>query len=289
MDSYKMGWLPDFPDLRDYTQEHELIKEMIRKVGITKVNSSYQLPASVDLSKWCSPIENQGNLGSCTAQAGVGLVEYYENRAFGKYENASRLFLYKTTRDLLNLTGDTGAYIRTTLGALALFGVPPEKYWPYDISKFDNEPLAFCYSFGQNYKTINYFKLDTLGLSSEDLLTRIKTYLLNGIPSMFGFTVYSSYTQANKTGKIPYPSSKETVVGGHAVVAVGYDDTLKITNTISNKTTTGALLIRNSWGMSWGASGYGWLPYDYVLNKIAIDFWSILSNSWVDTSNFFYS
>ena len=288
MDSYKMGWLPDYPDIRDYTPQHELIEPMLRKVGITRSENNISLPSSVDLREWCPPIEDQGKLGSCTAQAGAGLVEYFENKAFGKYIDASRLFLYKATRNLLNFKGDTGAYIRTTLGALVLFGVPPEKYWPYNISKYDTEPTAFCYSFAQNYQTASYFKLDTPDLTPNELFTRIKQYLANGIPPMFGFTVYSSYRQADKTGKIPYPGPKESVAGGHAVMAVGYDDLIQITNTISGKTTTGALLIRNSWGTSWGVSGYGWLPYDYVLNKLAVDWWSILSNEWIDTGNFFY-
>lgn len=287
MNSYSMGWLPDFPDIRDYTPENEQIEPMLRKVGITK-STAVQLPSSVDLRQWCSPIEDQGKLGSCTANAAAGIIEYYENRAFGKYIDVSRLFIYKATRNLLNSKGDTGAYIRTTLGSLVLFGAPPEKYWPYNISKYDTEPSAFCYSFAQNYQTISYFKLDTSGISPNDLLTRIKQYLVNGIPSMFGFTVYSSYIQSNKTGKIPYPGPKESVAGGHAVVAVGYDDSIQITNAGTGKTTTGAILIRNSWGASWGMSGYGWLPYDYVLNNLAEDWWSILSSEWVDTGNFFY-
>lgn len=290
MSSYGMGWLPDYPDIRDYTPEHGLIAPMLRKAGITKANNTVQLPSSVDLRKWCSPIDDQGSLGSCTAHAGVGLIEYYENRAFGKYIDASRLFLYKVTRNLLELKGDSGAYIRTTLGAMILFGVPPEKYWPYTMSrKFDQEPTAFCYSFAQNYQTVNYFKLDTPDLTTKSLLSRIKQYLSNGIPSIFGFTVYSSYTQAEETGKIPFPEPKENVAGGHAVMAVGYDDSLEITNATSGKSTTGAFLIKNSWGTAWGMNGYGWIPYDYVLFGLAEDWWSVLSNEWVDTGNFFYS
>lgn len=291
MENYGMGWIPDYPDFRDYTPNHKLIKPMLKKTGVKTVKVIEGLPASVDLRQWCSPVEDQGNLGSCTAQAAANLVEYYENRAFGKYIDASRLFIYKTTRNLLNLKGDTGAYIRTALGSLVLFGAPPEKYWPYNTSKkvFDLEPTAFCYSFAENYKTINYFKLDTPDLKPADLPARIKQYLANGIPSIFGFTVYSSYTQATTTGKIPYPGPNDKVVGGHAVMTVGYDDTIEITNTATGQKTVGALLFKNSWGTSWGMQGYGWLPYDYVLNGLAQDWWSILTNEWVDTGNFFYS
>lgn len=103
---------------------------------------------------------------------------------------------------------------------------------------------------------------------------------------MFGFTVYSSYTQAATTGKIPSPVPGESAVGGHAIVAVGYDDNMKIKNTNTGGVeTTGALLIRNSWGM-WGMAGYGWLPYDYVLKGQAVDWWSLIKNEWVDTGQF---
>jgi C1A family cysteine protease len=73
---------------------------------------------------------------------------------------------------------------------------------------------------------------------------------------------------------------------GHAIVAVGYNDRKRIKNTKCNKTTTGALLIRNSWGTEWGDEGYGWMPYEYVENKLALDFWSLLSMDWVDTKQF---
>jgi len=132
-----------------------------------------------------------------------------------------------------------------------LFGVPPEKYWPYHIPDFDVEPGAFAYSFAQNYKTINYYRYDPPGTTPAKLLARIKTNLAAGLPSFFGFTVYASYTQAGATGKIPYPTAGEGVVGGHAVVAAGYDDTIKIKNANPGSVeTTGALLIRNSWGTS---------------------------------------
>jgi C1A family cysteine protease len=218
----------------------------------------------------------------------VGLVEYFERRAFGTWLDASRLFLYKVTRDLMGLVGDTGAYLRTTMGAMVLFGVPPEHYWPYVPAKFDVEPSAFLYAFAQNYQAIQYFRLDGPKIAKDVLLLRIKAYLAAGVPSMFGFTVFSSIQQAQATGKIPFPTAREGVLGGHAVDAVGYDDTIKIKNSnLGGIETTGALLIRNSWGTAWGPfGGYLWLPYAYVLEELAIDWWSLLRNEWVDAKQF---
>ncbi|GBL14420.1 hypothetical protein MTo_01718 [Microcystis aeruginosa NIES-1211] len=293
-----MGWLPDYPDIRDVTFQSERVpsklqalgqpsvKQMLAKVGAT-TSAPAALPTSVDLRPWCSPMEDQQTIGSCTAHAGVGLVEYFERRAFGKHLDASRLFLYKVTRNLLKWTGDTGAFLRSTMYALTLFGVPPEEYYPYNIADFDKEPSAFCYAFGQSYQAISYYRLDPPGTTRSNLLTQIKTYLANGLPSMFGFTVYSSISQGNTTGKIPYPTRGERVLGGHAIDAVGYDDNLKIKNTNAGGIeTTGALLIRNSWGTGWGSSGYGWLPYKYVLDGLATDWWSLIKSEWVDTGQF---
>lgn len=294
-----MGWLPDYPDIRDVTFQSERVpsklqalgqpsvKQMLAKVGAT-TSAPAALPASVDLRPWCSPIEDQKTIGSCTAHAGVGLVEYFERRAFGKHLDASRLFLYKVTRNLLKWTGDTGAFLRSTMYALTLFGVPPEEYYPYNIADFDKEPSAFCYAFGQSYQAISYYRLDPPGTTRSNLLTQIKTYLANGLPSMFGFTVYSSISQANTNGgKIPYPTRGERVEGGHAIDAVGYDDNLKIKNTnVGGIETTGALLIRNSWGTGWGSTGYGWLPYKYVLDGLATDWWSLIKSEWIDTGQF---
>jgi C1A family cysteine protease len=285
-----MGWLPDYPSFRDFTPESTKVVKLFKKVDLDETLKTkalkVSLPQKKDLRKWCSPIEDQGSLGSCTANAAVGMVEYFERRAHGKHIDASRLFLYKVTRKMLNFKGDTGAFLRTAMGALTLFGVPPEQYWPYDISKYEREPPAFCYSFAKNYQAIRYVRLDPSGIQKNVLLHSIKENISKGFPSMFGFTVYDSIGQCITTGKIPYPCEGEKIEGGHAVMAVGYDDKILIKNEMCNKSTQGALIIRNSWGTEWGESGYGFLPYDFVTNGLAEDWWTLIQQGWVDTGQF---
>jgi C1A family cysteine protease len=280
------GWLPPLPDMRDFTASHDTIAPMAKLLNTDAVMPN--IPSAVDWRVGCSPVENQDALGSCSAHAGMGVVEYMERRAFGEYTDGSRLFLYKTTRNLMGVTGDTGAWLRNVMSALTLCGVPPEKYLPYNIADFDNEPSSFVYAVADNFEALKYFCHDpqTANTPPATVLAGVKTYLAAGIPSMFGFFGFSSFDKTDTKGGIPFPCPNEKTQWGHAIMAVGYDDAKKITNTQCNKTTTGALLIRNSWGTAWGDAGYGWLPYDYVLNRLAIDFWSMLSLEYVNTKQF---
>jgi C1A family cysteine protease len=298
------GWLHDLPDYRDYTPStdrltkeqkskgvKQTVTELLAKMNEGTAANKVKAKAAAkdtraDLRQWCSPIEDQGDIGSCTAHAGVGLYEYFERRAFGRYIDGSRLFLYKATRNLLGWDGDTGAYLRTTMAAMALFGIPPEKYWPYEEGDFDEEPSAFLYSYASNYQALLYYRLDGVGVTKPNLLEKVKDHLRNGLPLIFGFTCYSSLDLADD-GKIPFPDKDENVEGGHAVMAVGFDDDKKIVNP-GNKDieTKGAILIRNSWGVGWGDKGYGWLPYEYILMGIASDWWSMTKAEWVDSKQF---
>ena len=298
-DTPGMGWLRDIPDFHDLTDDSDELTSKQKRMGQTETmkqliervespgGKKRKLEKKVDLRQWCSPIEHQGSLGSCTAHAGVGVLEYFERKAHGKHIDASRLFLYKTTRNLLNQKGDTGAYLRTTMKAMVLFGVPPEEYWKYNIDDFDKEPTAFCYSFAQNYQAINYYRLDYSGITTEQLLKKIRHNLNAGLPCMFGFTVFTSISGVKKDGKIPFPGWGDRMVGGHAVVAVGYNDEMKIRGSSrKDEETTGAILIRNSWGTEWGDEGYGWLPYKYIMKGLAVDWWSLIKSEWIDTHNF---
>jgi C1A family cysteine protease len=284
---YALGWIPDLPDHRDYTFRSEILKKEMDQMGMGELNDD--IPSSVDLRKWCSPIEDQTPLNSCTAHAGTNLLEYFMIKTTGKYINGSRLFLYKATRNLLgDGDKDKGSFLRTTMGAMRLFGICPEPYWTYDPKKVLEEPPAFCYSFAENYKALKYFSLDPANATTNDTLTNVKNFLAAGLTSMFGFTVFKSIDQARDDGKIPMPSSVDNQVGGHAMHAVGYDDNIKITNEVTNEETTGAILFENSWGTEWGDNGFGYLPYEYIRNGDALDFWSLVESNTVNNLGDFF-
>ncbi len=297
--NHGMGWLPDIPSIKDFTEDTPKVADLLAKTALApRVTSPSSYTATrggtataaaaaapglapvVDLRANFSPIEDQGQLGSCTANAAVGLVEYFERRAFGKFIDASRLFVYKVERDLLGWTGDTGAYLRTAMEALTCFGAPPERYWPYNIARFDIEPPAFCYAFATNFQAVNYVRLDPPTTSKPQVLDNIRNYLAAGFPSMFGFPVYDEFERPNAQGQVAYPAPTSHLYGGHAIVAAGYDDNLMI------GADKGALLIRNSWGPTWALSGYGWMSYKYVTQGLATDWWTLISDKWVDTGKF---
>ena len=230
------GWLPPLPDMRDYTDAIPEIAKMVKKLRLPKKKMEIDdLPSTVDLRQWCSPIENQKSLGSCTAHAAVGIVEYFQRRAYNKHLEGSRLFVYKVTRNLMQVNGDTGAWLRNTMGALVLGGIPDEKYWPYTDTDpdFDEEPPSFVYAVADNYKAVRFFCHDPLGanLPGKSVLENVKKYLAAGVPSMFGFWGFPSFDATDVKGGIPYPCPDERAQWGHAIVAVGYDDGKKIKNT----------------------------------------------------------
>ncbi|MFZ1081298.1 MAG: C1 family peptidase [Candidatus Kryptoniota bacterium] len=240
------GWLADLPDHRD------LLFDQIRPAIAA-------LPPSIDLRPTCPPVENQGQLGSCTANALVGGLEFLELKDSIKLVDLSRLFIYYDERLIEHtVKSDSGAQIRDGIKTLAKQGVCPEKEWPYNIAKFAVKPTAACYKDALQHKISTYHRILTLN--------DMRTCLASGFPFVFGFTVYESFEspQVAQTGIVNMPQPGEKVLGGHAVLAVGYDDSQQ------------RFIVRNSWGTTWGQKGYFTIPYAYLSDRnLSDDFWTI--------------
>lgn len=278
------GWHPDIPDLRDHRLDSpEFMKPLQESKARLALAAPSKLPEMVDNCQHCSPVEDQDSIGSCTAHAVVGMLEYMMKRGIGEHTDLSRLFLYKVTRRLLGWTGDTGAYIRTTIKAAACFGVPPEEHCHYEIERYEDEPDAFLYSYADNFKALKYARLDPYNVDGKETLAEVKRTLAAGFVVAFGFPVYSSMTESPY---VPFPTQKDRLQGGHAVLAVGYDDKLEIEDVDGKKTTDGCLIFRNSWGQNWGENGYGYLPYRYVEDALAVDFWTVYRTEWLEEEQF---
>jgi len=296
------GWRPDPPDARDFHLRHDEIRDLLRGTGVldAATGAISELRPRVDLRKWCSPVQFQGHYNTCTAHVTTGMIELLENKAHGEYVTASRLFLYQVARRILGETGDPGVYLRQMMGTVALVGVPPEKYWPYldtstdDDPRLDAQPDAFLYAVGKEFGGVRYFRLDSAtgkeGKKKQavtETLLHLRACLAASLPSSIGFTLYrSSLVLAAADGVIPLPEEGEKPAGSHAVLLVGYDDKKPIGDGKKHKKTRGAFLFKNSWGIDWGADGYGWLPYAYLKDGLAQDCWSMTRARWVETDRF---
>jgi C1A family cysteine protease len=270
-----LGWLPSLPDFRDYTPETAPADELLSQLGEAGGGDAGR-PSAVDLREYFLDADDQLSLNSSSAHACASLVEYFERRAKGRLLRPSRLFLYQNALRLAGVRGDCGAELRTTLKAMVLCGVPPERCWPYEVERFSQAPDAFLYSFDEPYRGVRYLRLDGRKASGSETLRYVKAFLAAGFPAAFGFPVPNSLSAAPD---IPYRPTFDAIVGGQAVIAVGYDD-------LWLRGSRGALLVRSSWSSAWGDNGYGWLPYSFVEEKFAIDFWTLLHPDWIASGEF---
>jgi C1A family cysteine protease len=220
-----------------------------------------KLPPKKDLRSGCPPVYDQGQLGSCTANAISGAIQFEQKKQRAKVFMPSRLFIYYNERVMEgSVNSDAGAQIRDGVKSVANIGVCPETEWPYDINKFADKPTPKCYTDAKKCEAVGYQRLDSTNLN------QLKGCIASGFPFVFGFTVYDAFESQDvaKSGLLNMPGPKEKVVGGHAVLGVGYDDS------------TQRFAVRNSWGKNWGIKGYFTIPYAYLTTtNLADDFWTI--------------
>jgi C1A family cysteine protease len=255
----RYGWVRDLPDARDHVYAAPRV--------------AAALPSSVDLRAGLPQAYDQGKIGSCTANSIAGAVEFALRKEKLPDFMPSRLFIYYNERAMEGHIGtDSGAQIRDGLHSIAKLGVCPETEWPYIIAQADpdtgafppgaveaEKPPAQCYEDALKNRATGYQRL------TQDL-NLLRGCLASGYPFVFGFTVYSSFEsqQVAQTGVVPMPAQGEQVLGGHAVLAVGYDDVAQ------------RFLVRNSWGPDWGQQGHFTMPYAYLINTgLSSDFWTV--------------
>ncbi len=257
---YKYNWKPDLPDQRDF-------------LFLTRAQLPLKFPNAIDLRPSCSAIEDQGRIGSCTGNALSGALEFLELKQLktqtyeddtivyspGKYKEISRLFIYYNERILLgNVNEDSGATLRDGIKSLVRWGACEEKLWGYQLSNVFKKPSPKAYTQAKSHCISSYLRLQSFA--------EMKQCLALGFPFVFGFAVYESFElpQVANTGIVSMPNLSERLLGGHAVMAVGYHDEKK------------HFIVRNSWGENWGKSGYFFMPYEYLENPMLCkDFWTL--------------
>lgn len=246
----RYGWKPDLPDQRD-----------LRFVPEFGPLESAPLPPAVDLRSQCPAVYDQGQLGSCTANAIAAAFEFDLRKRKLPDFMPSRLFVYYNERAMEGtIEQDAGAAIRDGIKTLNVDGAAPESLWPYDISKFSVKPSDESFAAAKKNLALQYRRVNNKSLHN------ILAALAKGLPVVFGFTVYESFESGavSRSGIVPMPAAGEKVLGGHAVLCVGYDMDRQV------------FFVRNSWGPAWGISGYCEFPFAYLTSDmLADDFWVV--------------
>jgi C1A family cysteine protease len=272
----RYGWKPSLPDFRDkFYKDHHSPQAMMLKgavvapldptnvhnvIGTTNASTAMGAdgrPMSVSLRDKMPPIFNQGQLGSCTANASGALFQFAHGG--GPY---SRLQIYYNSRMMEGTVAyDSGAFLRDVIQVLANTGAGLEADWPYIESQFTVPPPPVEMNEAAQNKALEYSRLVT----RDDF----RNCLVQGHPFVIGFTVYSSFEGAEvaQTGIVPMPTVNDQMMGGHAVCVIGYN---------ANYNGGDYYEVRNSWGEDWGDEGNFWIPAAYLENpNLAQDAWTV--------------
>jgi len=282
------GWLRDPVDPRDFTIHDPRLNDAI-KAEMVCIRAPFTMPEEYMIPKR-PPIGNQRTLGSCVAN---GILRMYRTYAMMSGEAdlpLSRLFLYKVMRKLMGIdSGDTGAHIRTGMKALRMFGACPEENWPYVEKTFDKDPDIYQATMAQNYQAEAYYRLDPEGIAKDAIVASIKDHLIANRSFAFGFTVFDCLN--DRTGYAELPTWKNRIRGLHCVegCGFGYSDGVKDGDRMlvfNKKVHEPGVVFANSWDVEWGVDGYGFLPFDYVMNNWCSDMWTLLRAEWLVTHVF---
>jgi len=250
-----LGWLPDLPDQRDRVFEPEVTLGAL---------AAAPLPKKVDLRKECPGVYDQGHLGSCTANALAAAFDFDRHKEGRAFMTPSRLFIYWNERDMEGtVASDAGARIRDGVKVLRKIGTPPEADWAYNITAFKDKPTAECFTIAEKNQALTYLRIQRPAAAKA---YDMQACLTSGYPFVAGIGIYESFENPDvaKTGIVPMPAKNEKLLGGHAILIVGYDETNM------------RFIVRNSWGTSWGDNGHFYLPFDYLTNEhLASDMWVI--------------
>jgi C1A family cysteine protease len=270
------GWVPDVPDFRDWTPTSDSVRKWLGRLRRRRWRGSVGGPAQADLRQYFPEPFEQGLLPASSANACAAMIEYFEWRAGGRSRALSRLFLHRVAGRIAGTRANAPVGHRVTLKAVARCGLPPEDYWPYTPERLRQVPDGFLYSFREDFRGLRYVRLDGRNHSGTATLDTVRAFLAAGFPAIFGIPIPSSISRA---AEIPYRPTLDSILGGQSLVAVGYDD-----HWLSSA--RGALLVRNSWGRKWGDRGYGWLPYAFVEQRLAVDFWTVMRPDWLKSGEF---